>query len=203
MLFLKQFCVIPKGISCICENKQGQKPTAQFFPFEIYFYKKIIFSWPLTKMPAIREFTVLGCAIPTEKIPSPTIYKFTVWEKNEVMAQNEFCKLLKRKYKIKKSLIVKIDEEKTPITNLKIYGISLVLQTKKRKINMYKEFKAVSRADAVSDLYSDMAGRHSANKRMITIISVKVVSHPRRKHLKSDFPVFGKKIVNCSGFIEE
>lgn len=154
-------------------------------------------------MIALKEYTVYGCATPTEILPSPTIYKFTVWEKNEVVARSEFSKLLKKKYKIKNPLVVRISEEITPVKDLKIYGISLVLRTKQRRINMYKEFKAISRADAITDLYSDMAGRHSANRRMITLVSVKPVVEPRRKHLNQEFPVFGSKMVKCKDFVEE
>lgn len=154
-------------------------------------------------MAHLKEYTVYGTSVPTATIPSPTMYKLTVWERNEVVARSEFSKILKHKYKIKNPLIVRITEEKEKITDLNIYGIKFVLSTKKRKINMYKEFKGVSRSDVVSDLYSDMAGRHSAHRRMIKIVSVGIVEEPKRKHLNESFPIFKTKAVRTNDFIEE
>lgn len=159
-------------------------------------------------MTSLKQFVVYGSKQPTEKIPSPTIYKMTVYEKNEVCARSTFNALLKRKYKIKNSLLIKIDYIEEPVDNIHVFGIKLKLKARKRTINMYKEFRAVSKADAVSELYSDMAGRHSANRRMIDIISVDKVElencrREKSRMFENEFRVFGKRVEECGYFVAE
>ena len=52
---------------------------------------------------------------------------------------------------------------------------------------MYKEFRELSRADAVKSLYQDMAARHRARFRSIHVGSISV---PRARTLTNNAPLF-------------
>lgn len=152
-------------------------------------------------MTSLKEYLIQGCAIPTEKIPVPNIYKMTVFEKNEVCARSTFTKMLKRKYKLKEILILKIIEETKKESELKIYGIKCILTTQNRKINMYKEFKGINKAGVVEDLYNDLGGRHSAKRRNVHVVSVVIVDEPKRKFIENEFPRFGRRLERGEDFV--
>ncbi|KAF9525228.1 60S ribosomal protein L18A [Crepidotus variabilis] len=61
--------------------------------------------------------------------------------------------------------------EKKPL-KVKNFGIWLRYDSRSGTHNMYKEFRDLSRADAVKSLYQDMAARHRARFRSIHILRV-------------------------------
>ena len=54
---------------------------------------------------------------------------------------------------------------------IKNFGIWLRYDSRSGTHNMYKEFRELSRADAVKALYQDMAARHRARFRSIHVCS--------------------------------
>jgi large subunit ribosomal protein L18Ae len=54
---------------------------------------------------------------------------------------------------------------------VKNFGIWLRYDSRSGTHNMYKEFRELSRADAVKSLYQDMAARHRARFRSIHVCS--------------------------------
>ena len=58
--------------------------------------------------------------------------------------------------------------EKKPL-KVKNFGIWLRYDSRSGTHNMYKEFRDLSRADAVKSLYQDMAARHRARFRSIHV----------------------------------
>ena len=54
---------------------------------------------------------------------------------------------------------------------VKNFGIWLRYDSRSGTHNMYKEFRELSRADAVKSLYQDMAARHRARFRSIHVRS--------------------------------
>lgn len=72
-----------------------------------------------------------------------------------------------------------IFEKKTG--NIKNFGIVLRYLTRTNTVNMYKEYRDTTLCGAVSQMYSEMAGRHSARADTIQIIRTSVVA---RKDLK-------------------
>ena len=54
---------------------------------------------------------------------------------------------------------------------VKNFGIWLRYDSRSGTHNMYKEFRDLSRADAVKSLYQDMAARHRARFRSIHVCS--------------------------------
>lgn len=65
-----------------------------------------------------------------------------------------------------------INERKT--NSIKNYGIVLKYLTSTGIVNMYKEYRSNSLCGAVSLMYSEMAGRHSARADNIHIIKTVV-----------------------------
>jgi len=70
--------------------------------------------------------------------------------------------------------VSEIFEKKT--SSIKNYGILIRYLTRTDNINMYKEYRATSLCQAISMLYSEMAGRHSARGDTIHIIKTSVVA---------------------------
>ena len=66
---------------------------------------------------------------------------------------------------------------------MKNFGIFLRYDTRTCTVNMYKEYRDTSLCGAVSQLYMEMSGRHSARSETIQIIRTSVLN---AKDLKRD-----------------
>ena len=64
------------------------------------------------------------------------------------------------------------------------YGIYLRYLTRTIIVNMYKEYRDTTLCGAVSQMYMEMAGRHSANPESIQIIRTSVVENSDIKRLQ-------------------
>lgn len=67
---------------------------------------------------------------------------------------------------------------------VKNFGIWLRYDSRSGTHNMYKEFRELSRADAVKSLYQDMAARHRARFRSI--------------HVRSTFPPCARTLTDAA-----
>merc|ERR1711941_182946 len=118
----------------------------------------------------MREYQILGRMNPSEAFPNPKIYRMRIFAKDAVIAESRFWFFLNRLYKIKRSngQLIQINRiyEKRPDT-IKNFGIYIRYDSRSGTHNIYKEFRAVSRVNAVSQMYQDMAGRHRARKSVI------------------------------------
>ncbi|KAL3899784.1 MAG: hypothetical protein SGCHY_001798 [Lobulomycetales sp.] len=123
----------------------------------------------------LKEYAVVGRRQPTEKEPVPRLYKMNLFAPNEVVAKSRYWYFLKQVNKVKKASgeIVSVNEisEKKPL-NVKTFGIWLRYNSRSGTHNMYKEFRDLSRTDAVRSCYQDMAARHRARFHAIHIIKV-------------------------------
>jgi len=72
-----------------------------------------------------------------------------------------------------------IFERKT--NSIKNYGIVLRYETRRGRINMYKEYRTNTLTSAVGMLYNELAGRHSARGETIHIIKTSVVPNSEVK----------------------
>ncbi|KAF8067924.1 ribosomal L18ae/LX protein domain-containing protein [Lyophyllum atratum] len=121
------------------------------------------------------EYQVVGRHLPTEAEPNPKIYRMRIFAPNEVVAKSRFWYFLRQLKKVKKAngeiIGVNVIHEKKPL-KVKNFGIWLRYDSRSGTHNMYKEFRDLSRADAVKSLYQDMAARHRARFRSIHIIRV-------------------------------
>merc|ERR1719352_2193771 len=127
---------------------------------------------------ALKQYWIVGRALPSEATPDPTCYRIRVFAKNTVIAKSRFWYQMKRQNKVIRSQgeIVSCSEiferNTTPVRN---YGIVLKYNTRTDIVNMYKEYRDNSLCGAVSQMYSEMAGRHSARGDSIHIIKTVVV----------------------------
>ncbi|KAH6601725.1 hypothetical protein BASA61_001832 [Batrachochytrium salamandrivorans] len=93
-------------------------------------------------MAHLNEFQVVGRRLPTEKEPVPKLYRMRIFARNEVVAKSRFWYFLKQIF------------EKKP-RNVKNFGIWLRYDSRSGTHNMYKEYRELSRADAVTSCYPD------------------------------------------------
>jgi len=126
----------------------------------------------------LKQYWVVGRQIPTETNPEPTCYRIRVFAKNTVIAKSKFWYQMKRQNKVRRVQgevvsVSQIFEKKTQ--SIKNYGILLRYLTRNDNINMYKEYRATTLCQAVSMLYSELAGRHSARAESVHIIKTSIV----------------------------
>merc|ERR1712014_69507 len=127
------------------------------------------------KMGALREYQVVGRKLPSEQEPEPKLYRMRIFAPNDVVAKSRFWYYLRKLRKAKKAagelVAVNLISEKKPL-KVKNFGIWLRYDSRSGTHNMYKEFRELSRADAVHACYQDMAARHRARFRSIQILRV-------------------------------
>ncbi|KAG9098041.1 60S ribosomal protein L20 [Ceratobasidium sp. UAMH 11750] len=136
------------------------------------------------------EYQVIGRKLPTPHDETPKLYRMRIFAPNEVVAKSRFWYYLRQLKKVKKATgeIVSVNPilEKSPL-RIKNFGIWLRYDSRSGTHNMYKEFRELSRADAVHALYQDMAARHRARFRSIQILRVQEIakaSDIRRPYIK-------------------
>jgi large subunit ribosomal protein L18Ae len=98
---------------------------------------------------------------------------------NPVVAKSRFWYFLARLRKIKKAngeiLELNQIQEKRP-QKVKNFGIWIRYDSRSGTHNMYKEYREMSRCDAVEALYQDMAARHRARFRSIHVSRRQIVT---------------------------
>ncbi|KAJ9632041.1 60S ribosomal protein L20B [Taxawa tesnikishii (nom. ined.)] len=126
-------------------------------------------------MGRLQEYQVIGRHLPSDANPTPKLYRMRIFAVNEVVAKSRFWYFLTQLRKVKKANgeIVSLNEihEKRPL-KVKNFGIWLRYDSRSGTHNMYKEFREMSRTEAVEALYQDMAARHRSRFRSIHILKV-------------------------------
>jgi large subunit ribosomal protein L18Ae len=126
-------------------------------------------------MGRLNEYEVIGRGLPTEANPSPKLYRMLIFAPNTTVAKSRYWYFVRRLTKLKRATgeIVKIKQifEKHPL-KVKNFGIWIRYDSRSGTHNMYKEYREMSRTDAVDALYSDMAARHRARFRSIHVLRV-------------------------------
>ena len=147
----------------------------------------------------LNEYQVIGRHLPTDSNPTPKLYRMRIFAPNTVVAKSRFWYFLMKLRKVKKSNgeIITINlvwtlqsfrkavaarttrawtdkcvndqiHEKRP-TKVKNFGIWIRYDSRSGTHNMYKEYREMSRTEAVDALYQDMAARHRARFRSIHV----------------------------------
>ncbi|KAI9794017.1 MAG: 60S ribosomal protein L20 [Peltula sp. TS41687] len=123
----------------------------------------------------LTEYQVIGRHLPTEANPTPKLYRMRIFAPNAVVAKSRFWYFLMKLRKVKKAngeiVSLNVIHEKRPL-KVKNFGIWLRYDSRSGTHNMYKEYREMSRTDAVEALYQDMAARHRARFRSIHILKV-------------------------------
>lgn len=138
----------------------------------------------------MQEYSVIGRHLPTEKEPTPKLYRMRIFAKNETVAKSRFWYFVRQLRKMKKAtgeiVSVNVINEKKPL-KVKNFGIWLRYNSRSGTHNMYKEYRDLTRADAVKSMYQDMAARHRARFASIHILKVAEIqktSDLRRPYIK-------------------
>ncbi|KAI4155705.1 MAG: hypothetical protein LQ340_000820 [Diploschistes diacapsis] len=118
----------------------------------------------------LTEFQVIGRHLPTETNATPKLYRMRIFAPNTTVAKSRFWYFLQKLRKVKKAN-GEIIHEKRP-QKVKNFGIWLRYDSRSGTHNMYKEYREMSRTDAVEALYQDMAARHRSRFRSIHILKV-------------------------------
>ncbi|KAF2868696.1 ribosomal L18ae/LX protein domain-containing protein [Massariosphaeria phaeospora] len=141
-------------------------------------------------MGRLQEYQVVGRHLPSEANPTPKLYRMRIFAPNEVVAKSRFWYFLGKLRKIKKANgeIISLNQifEKRP-QKVKNFGIWIRYDSRSGTHNMYKEYRELSRTDAVDALYQDMAARHRSRFRSIHILKVVEVTKTadiRRPYIK-------------------
>ncbi|CAO3611482.1 60S ribosomal protein L18ae [Cunninghamella echinulata] len=140
-------------------------------------------------MARFHEYQVVGRKLPSEQDRTPKLYRMRIFAPNDVVAKSRFWYFLKKLRKVKKAAgeIVSVNEihEKRP-EQIKNFGVWLRYDSRSGTHNMYKEYRGLSRVEAVENCYQDMAARHRARFGSIQIIRVSevAVADVRRQYIK-------------------
>ncbi|XP_055351044.1 60S ribosomal protein L18a-like [Paramacrobiotus metropolitanus] len=127
----------------------------------------------------LKEFKVIGRALPKPDQANPPLYRMRIFAPDKVVAKSRywyFCRQLK---KMKKSTGEIVCCEEVPNKKpTKIRNISIFLRYDSRSgtHNMVREYRDVTVAGAVTQMYRDMGARHRARAHSIQVISVKEVT---------------------------
>merc|ERR1712051_1034213 len=127
-----------------------------------------------------RQFFIVGRGLPSEDNPNPKHYRMRVFSRDPVLARSKFWYHMKRQHKVRKiqGEIISTSEIFEKRTGaIKNYDIILRYLTRTGTVNMYKEYRDVSLCGAVSQMYMEMAGRHSAAANSIQIIRTSVLEN--------------------------
>ncbi|KAJ3374282.1 hypothetical protein AMAG_09687 [Allomyces macrogynus ATCC 38327] len=130
-------------------------------------------------MSRFHEYQVIGRKQASAVDANPTLYRMRIFAPNKVVAKSRFWYFLKKFRKVKKATgeIVAVNEifEKKP-TQVKTFGIWLRYDSRSGTHNMYKEYREMTRTQAVFACYQDMAARHRSRFRSVQIIRVAEVA---------------------------
>ncbi|MCJ1253696.1 60S ribosomal protein L20 [Lignoscripta atroalba] len=123
----------------------------------------------------LNEYQVIGRHLPTETNATPKLYRMRIFAANTVVAKSRFWYFLMKLRKVKKAngeiVSLNVIHEKRP-QKVKNFGIWIRYDSRSGTHNMYKEYREMSRTDAVEALYQDMAARHRARFRSVHILKV-------------------------------
>ncbi|KAI9841423.1 MAG: 60S ribosomal protein L20 [Sclerophora amabilis] len=123
----------------------------------------------------LNEYQVIGRHLPTEANPTPKLYRMRIFAPNTVVAKSRFWYFLMKLRKVKKAngeiISLNVIHEKRPM-KVKNFGVWIRYDSRSGTHNMYKEYREMSRTEAVEALYQDMAARHRARFRSIHILKV-------------------------------
>ena len=126
----------------------------------------------------MHQYEVVGRHVPTEKNPTPKVYRMKLFATNAVVARSRFWYYMSLLKKVKRAngQIIAVHEifEKNPNT-VKNYGLWIRYDSRSGTHNMYKEYRDTTLNGVVEKMYAEMAGLHRARKSTIQIIRTAVV----------------------------
>jgi large subunit ribosomal protein L18Ae len=124
----------------------------------------------------LREYRIIGRKLPSETLKTPPLYEMHIYAPDEVQAKSRFWFFLRQLKRVKKSageiVDCKLVNERKPLT-VKNFGIWLRYDSRSGTHNMYREYRDLTRALAVTQCYRDMGAKHRARPSTIQIMKIK------------------------------
>lgn len=121
----------------------------------------------------LKEYQIIGRKLPSAMDPNPQIYKMQIFAPDTVAAKSRFWYFVSFYKKVNKTAgeIIECNEvfEKHP-GSVKNYGVWIRYDSRSTTENMYREYRDVTLAGAVTQMYRDMAARHRARPGSIQIL---------------------------------
>ncbi|XP_060075639.1 large ribosomal subunit protein eL20-like [Ylistrum balloti] len=137
----------------------------------------------------LTEYKVIGRMLPTDKNRTPALYQMRIFAPDKCTAKSRFWYFVTQLRKMKRTqgeiLCCQKIYEKKP-EKIKNIGIWLRYVSRSGNHNMYREYRDLTAAGAVTQCYRDMGARHRARSSTIQIIKVQEVeaSKTRRANVK-------------------
>jgi large subunit ribosomal protein L18Ae len=106
------------------------------------------------------------------------LYRIRIFARDEVLARSKFWYHMKRQHKVRRiqgEIVSTSEIFEKKATCMKNFGIFLRYDTRTCTVNMYKEYRDTTLCGAVSQMYIEMSGRHSARGETIQIIRTSVL----------------------------
>uniref|UniRef100_UPI00358EC1C8 large ribosomal subunit protein eL20 n=1 Tax=Myxine glutinosa TaxID=7769 RepID=UPI00358EC1C8 len=134
----------------------------------------------------LTEFKVIGRRLPSPKQPHPPLYRMRIFASNYVVAKSRFWYFVSQLRKLKKSAgeIIYCGKvsEKSP-QKVKNFGIWLRYDSRSGTHNMYREYRDLTTAGAVTTCYRDMGSKHRARAHSIQIMKVQAIPAKKCRRL--------------------
>ncbi|GCB74115.1 large ribosomal subunit protein eL20 isoform X2 [Scyliorhinus torazame] len=126
----------------------------------------------------LKEYKVIGRRLPSTKEPNPALYRMRIFAPNHIVAKSRFWYFISLMKKLKKSageiVYCGLVFEKSP-AKVKNFGIWLRYDSRSGTHNMYREYRDLTTAGAVTLCYRDMGARHRARAHSIQIMKVEEI----------------------------
>ncbi|XP_064606252.1 large ribosomal subunit protein eL20-like [Liolophura sinensis] len=137
----------------------------------------------------LKEYKVIGRSVPTDIERVPPLYQMRIFAPDKATAKSRFwyfAEFLKKMKKTRGEIVCcQRVYEKRPL-QIKNIGIWLRYTSRSGIHNMYREYRDLTAAGAVTQCYRDMGARHRARASSIQIIRLEEVpaSKCRRANIK-------------------
>ncbi|KAL3853143.1 hypothetical protein ACJMK2_016713 [Sinanodonta woodiana] len=137
----------------------------------------------------LKEYKVVGRNLPSDKNRTPGLYQMRIFAPDKCVAKSRFWYLMKQLKKMKKAsgeiVCCQRVYEKKPL-KIKNIGVWLRYVSRSGTHNMYREYRDLTIAGAVTQCYRDMGARHRARASTIQIMRVEEVEakKTRRPNIK-------------------
>uniref|UniRef100_T1IWC5 60S ribosomal protein L18a n=1 Tax=Strigamia maritima TaxID=126957 RepID=T1IWC5_STRMM len=137
----------------------------------------------------LREYKVIGRKVPTSKDENPPLYRMRIFAPDKIVAKSRFwyfARCLKKLKKTKGEIVCCSHVYESKPLKVKNFGIWIRYDSRSGSHNMYREYRDLTVAGAVTQCYRDMGARHRARAHSIQIIRVKEIAAKdcRRPHVK-------------------
>jgi len=127
----------------------------------------------------LKEYKVVGRRLPSEKEPHTPLYQMRIFAPDTVQAKSRFWYFIRFLKNVKKAHgeIVSCDQvfDKKPL-KIKNFAVWLRYDSRSGTHNMYREYRDLTTASAVTQCYRDMGARHRARPHSIQIMKVEEIA---------------------------